>query len=89
MALGANATVVQRGVIRHTMKLATAGLVLGIAATLATGRLLQSLLHGVSATDVPTFATMVLGALACAFLAGYLPARRASRVDPMIALRAE
>ncbi len=89
MALGADAAVVRRGVMRDTLKLTAAGLVLGIAGTVAAARLLQSLLHGVSATDTATYLVMSLGALACAFLAGYLPARRASRVDPIIALRAE
>jgi ABC-type antimicrobial peptide transport system permease subunit len=89
MALGADAAVVQRAVIRDTLKLAAAGLVLGIFGTLAAARLLQSLLHDISATDVPTYLVMTAGALGCAFIAGYLPARRASRVDPMIALRAE
>jgi len=89
MALGADAAAVQRGVIGDTLRLAVVGLVLGVAGTVAAARLLQSLLHGVSATDVPTYLAMGSGALLCAFFAGYLPARRASRVDPMIALRGD
>jgi putative ABC transport system permease protein len=89
MALGADAAAVQRSVIGDTLRLAFAGLVLGVAGTLAVARLLQSLLHGISAMDVPTYLLMTLGALLCAFFAGYLPARRASRVDPMIALRGD
>lgn len=89
MALGADAALVQRSVIRETLLLAAAGLGLGIGGTLAAARLLQSLLQGISSTDGPTYLAMTMSVLTCAFLAGYLPARRASRVDPMIALRAE
>jgi predicted permease len=89
MALGADAALVQREVICDTLRLATFGLVLGLAGSLAAARLLQALLHGISAMDLPTYIVMTFGALVCALVAGYLPARRASRIDPMIALRAE
>jgi ABC-type antimicrobial peptide transport system permease subunit len=89
MALGADAALVQRTVIRDTLRLAAFGLALGIAGSLAAARFLQSLLHGISAIDAPTYLVMTAGAFACAWLAGYVPARRASRIDPMIALRTE
>jgi predicted permease len=89
MALGADASSVQRGVLGETLRLALVGLAIGVLGTLAVSRLVQSLLHGISATDPATYLVIILGALGCVFLAGYLPARRASRVDPMIALRAE
>jgi predicted permease len=89
MALGASAATVRRQVVGRTMRLAGSGLVLGLAGTIAAGRLLRSLLYGIAATDLLTYVVMVLALLVAAFLAGYLPARRASRVDPLVALRAE
>lgn len=89
MALGADSATVQRQVVGDTMKLALAGLALGVAGTIAAGRFMQSMLYGVSAGDPQTYIVMILGALACAFVAGYIPARRASRVDPMHALRTD
>jgi ABC-type antimicrobial peptide transport system permease subunit len=72
----------------QTMKLAVGGMVLGLMASWALGRVLQNLLFGVTFSDPATFvAAMALLSL-MAVLAGYLPARRAARVDPMEALRA-
>jgi ABC-type antimicrobial peptide transport system permease subunit len=69
------------------MMLAGAGVLLGAVGAFVVARLLASLLYGVSPTDVITFAGMALVLLAVSGLAGYLPARRASRTDPMVALR--
>ena len=71
------------------MLLAGAGVAIGVAGGLALTRLLRSMLFGVSATDPAVFAGVSLFLLAVAALAGYLPARRAARVDPLIALRHE
>jgi putative ABC transport system permease protein len=64
-------------------------MVIGIAGALALGRVVRSLLYEVSATDPLTFVIVPLIALAVALLACYLPARRATRVDPAVALRTE
>jgi predicted permease len=89
MALGASAGHVQMGVVRQTLVLAIAGSVLGIAGSIAVSRLIASLLFGVQPGDVVTFAAMIGTLTFVAALAGYLPARRASRIDPMCALRAD
>ena len=89
MALGADASTVQRQIVRQTMKLALAGLTLGLVVAFAAGRGMQSLLYGVSSNDPGTYVMAASTLLACALAAGYLPARRASRVDPLVALRAD
>jgi ABC-type antimicrobial peptide transport system permease subunit len=87
MALGATQERVLFGVIRKTARLAFAGIAAGVIGSLVVGRLMASLLFGTSPTDPQTFAIMVALLAAVALLAGYLPARRASRIDPIIALR--
>ena len=89
MALGAKPSDVLILVIRHGLRLALVGVALGIISAIALGRVLQSLLYGISAGDPLTFASVSLIAIAMASLACYLPARRATGVDPMIALRSE
>ncbi len=89
MALGADASAVRRQIVGQTMKLALWGLALGLTAAFVAGKWIQSLLYGVSANDATNAMTAALALLACALLAGYLPARRASRVDPLVALRAD
>jgi predicted permease len=87
MALGATAGKVQLGVIRDTLRLALAGIALGTAASFAVARAISSLLFGTEPTDPATFAGMILLLCSVALVAGYVPARRASRIDPMRALR--
>ena len=88
MALGASASKVRRQVITKTLALSGAGMLLGIAASYALARLMQSLLYGVTPDDPPTFAATAALLLVIAATAGYLPARRASRIHPTTALRA-
>lgn len=89
MALGARREDVLWLVVRQGATLALIGVGTGIAAALATTRVLRSLLYGVSTTDVPTFVAVPLILIAVAMVASYIPARRAAWVDPMIALRGE
>jgi len=89
MALGAGRRTILAMVVKRALRLAGAGVGLGVAGGLALTRLLRSILFGVSATDPAVFAGVSLFLLAVAALAGYLPGRRAARVDPLIALRHE
>jgi ABC-type antimicrobial peptide transport system permease subunit len=88
MALGASATNLQSGILLHTLGLAALGLALGMAASRALTGTLESLLFGVTPGDPVTFIGIGALLIGVAALAGYLPARRASRIDPMVALRA-
>jgi predicted permease len=87
MALGATQSNVQLGVIRQTLRMAAFGIAAGAVASLAVSSLIASLLFGTAPTDPPTFGTIAVLLAAVALLAGYLPARRASRINPMVALR--
>jgi putative ABC transport system permease protein len=89
MALGAQATDVLSLVIKQGLWLAAIGVGVGLAASLALTRLINSLLFEVKATDFSTFATTVMLLALTALMACYLPARRASKVDPLVALRHE
>jgi len=89
MALGASALDVLKLVLRNGMFLAVIGAVIGLAGAFAITRFMSSLLFGVSPTDVVTFSLVTAGLLLVALVACYLPARRATKVDPLIALRYE
>jgi putative ABC transport system permease protein len=89
VALGADSRQVVGLVLRQGMRTVAIALAIGLAAAFGVTRLLQSQLFGVSATDPLTFATVPVALGAIAALACYLPARRASRVDPLIALRSD
>jgi predicted permease len=89
MALGAEPRDVLRLVLRQGLSLAFLGLAIGLAASFALTRVLSSELFGISATDPITFAAVAILLLAVALLACFIPARRAMRTDPMIALRYE
>ncbi len=89
MALGAQAADVRSLVVSQAMRLGAAGLAMGIVGALAVARVLDSLLFGVSASDPLTFAAVSAALITVLVLAAYLPARRATRVDPIVALRAD
>lgn len=76
-------------VVAQTMKLASAGMAMGYVASLGAGRVMQTLLFGVAPSDPVTFAGALTGLTAVALLAGCIPARSASRMDPLEALRAD
>ncbi|HEY4099819.1 MAG TPA: ABC transporter permease [Gemmatimonadales bacterium] len=87
MALGARGPDVVRLIVGNGGRLIAVGVVVGLAGAFALTRLIASLLFGVSATDLPTFGITALVLAAVGFMACYLPARRAGRIDPVIALR--
>jgi ABC-type antimicrobial peptide transport system permease subunit len=89
MALGAQSMDVVQLVLRNGITLAAIGIGIGLVAAFALTRLLTSLLYGVSATDTLTFVSIPTGLFVVAVFACYLPARRATKVDPLIALRHE
>jgi predicted permease len=89
MALGASARQILRSVIREGLRLTVAGLVIGSALSLLSGRALQSVLFGVRSTDPMTYAGVVAVLATASLIACWIPGWRASRVDPMAALRQE
>jgi putative ABC transport system permease protein len=89
MALGASSGAILWAVLRKTLMLTLAGLAVGVPCALAASRLLGHMLFGVSANDPATLVAVAFALAAVATLAGYLPARRAMRVDPLVALRYE
>jgi putative ABC transport system permease protein len=89
MALGAKPRDILRLVVGHGMKLTAAGVAIGIIVSLALTRVMTNLLFGVTATDLPTFLGVSILLTAVALLANYIPARRATRLNPVAALRYE
>jgi putative ABC transport system permease protein len=89
MALGASQRDVLRMVVGGGLRLAAAGVAIGVALSLAAGRFISTLLFGVRATDPLTFSVVAATLLTTAAIAAWIPARRATRVDPMVALRYE
>ncbi len=89
MALGAQPGSVLKLVLRQGLALAGAGVAIGLAVALGSVRIVSSLLYGVSALNLPAFLLVALGILGLAMLASYLPARRATKVDPKVALGTE
>jgi putative ABC transport system permease protein len=89
MALGASSGAILWAVLRKTLMLTLAGLAVGVPCALAASRMLGHMLFGVSANDPATLVAVAFALAAVATLAGYLPARRAMRVDPLVALRYE
>jgi len=87
MALGATAADVRRLVLGEGLRLAVAGAAIGIAGAVAAGRILRSLLFGITPLDPPSLVAAVALLVAAAALACYLPARRATRLDPLVVLR--
>jgi ABC-type antimicrobial peptide transport system permease subunit len=89
VALGASSHDVLRMILGQGLRTVLIGVAIGLAGSLALTRTVESLLFGVTATDPLTFAAVILLLVAAALLACYIPARRATRVDPMVALRYE
>jgi putative ABC transport system permease protein len=89
IALGAGRKDVLRLIVNHGMKMAMGGVALGLLAALGLTRLLAKMLYGVSATDPATFTVIALSLITVALLASVVPAWRATKVDPLVALRHE
>ena len=89
MALGAQASDVRSLIVSQALRMGTAGIGAGLLGAWLATRVLQDLLFGVSASDPATFAAVCVMLLGVLLAAAYLPARRATRVDPLVALRAD
>ncbi|WP_047491326.1 ABC transporter permease [Terriglobus sp. TAA 43] len=89
MALGASRDVVLRGIIGRTLQLAAIGIIVGSIASFIVAQGISAMLYGTQPTDATTFTATLILLLTVALLAGYLPARRASQIDPMAALRTQ
>jgi ABC-type antimicrobial peptide transport system permease subunit len=89
MAIGADARDVRRTVLGHGLRLAAIGVAAGAAASLGIGQLIRGLLHGVSPYDAVTFAAVPAVLLGVALVASWIPAHRATRINPILALKSE
>jgi len=89
MALGAQRRDMMKMVLRHSMTMLAIGLAIGLVAALTATRLLQSMLFGVGVNDITTYASVIFLLAGASLLASYIPARRATKVDPVVALRYE
>jgi putative ABC transport system permease protein len=89
MALGADGGTVLRTVLRGAMQMALIGIAIGAVSALAVTRVMKDLLFGVSAADPATFGATAVLLASVAVVASYVPARRATKVDPIVALRYE
>jgi ABC-type antimicrobial peptide transport system permease subunit len=89
MALGAEKTDVLRLIFRHAVRIGAMGVIIGIAAAYLATRTLSSMLYGVNPHDPLIFAAVIISILVVILLASYIPARKATLVDPLIALRYE
>src|SRR5262249_54892540 len=89
MALGAHAGTLKAMLVRHVLGLVAVGVALGVGGAIALSHFMESLLFGVTSLDATTYVGVSVLLFAVALLAGYLPARRVTRIDPMQSLRAE
>jgi putative ABC transport system permease protein len=89
LALGAQRQAVLRMILGQAVRMALTGVAWGLIAAVALTRVLSSFLYGVTATDIPTFAAVCGLLIAAVCLASLVPARRAAKVDPIVALRHE
>ena len=89
MALGAHAGLIQRQVLSQSLWLVTIGIAVGAAGSVATAHLVSSLLYATSPWDAATYCAIAAALFAVALVSGYMPARRASNINPLVALRAE